>query len=245
MKNIFRLSVCMLAFCLLFACGKKEQPAAPAQELKYAKAEVAVFKDPELTAWGANLAKTEEVAVLERTTVKVKNTDTAVAKVKLSDGSVFYIRDANLAGTPVVFTAETDCYARNNEASKVYCTVPAGTIAFVNLELNGWTQIYAGQIGQKWVTQQWVKDGISSDPELIASAKKFHEAAAVLKNEKSTQEQISKAVNELRDTAARNTGSFLESEISKLLKHFEPAEQAETDEPVPAEEEPDASESEN
>jgi SH3-like domain-containing protein len=219
-KAVILLAVISLA--VLSSCGKggADKPGLNPSDgpVKYAKASVSVFKDQDLKTWGSNLSKTEPVTLLETMKVQVKGAETEVAKVKLSDGTIMYINNKNLADKPVVFMEDTKAYVRNNASSKVYAVIPKGTIAFVVQEMGDWAQVYAGQIDGKWITQQWVNGGYTSEDGRIQEAKNFEEAAAVLKNSKSKPDQKSQALAVLKEIS-ESSGIFSEAAKSILASN--------------------------
>jgi len=186
--------------------------------VKYARATVSVFKDQELKAWGSNLSKTEPVTLLETVKIQVKGAETEVAKVKLSDGTVMYLQMKNLADKPVVFMEDTKAYVRNNASSKVYAVIPKGTIGFVVQEMADWAQIYAGQIDGKWITQQWVNGGYTSEDAKIQEAKTYEEAVVILKDPKSKSDQKSQALAVLKEIS-ESAGVFAETARNAIASY--------------------------
>jgi uncharacterized protein YgiM (DUF1202 family) len=206
----------------LVACKNEESGISklPKGEgpIKYARVALSVYKEEGLSTWGSNLSKTEPVVVLETMKVKIKGTDTEVAKVKLSDGNIFFLNNNYLADQPVVFLEDTRAYVRNNESSRVYAIIPRGTIGFILQELGEWVQIYAGQIDGKWVTQQWVNGGYTVDESKIREARNYEEAIAVLKNSSSKQDRISQSLAILKDLSS-STGMFADM-ASEYLESY-------------------------
>ncbi len=213
-----------LSIACIVSCGKggedKQSSLSGEGPVKYAKSGVSVFKDQELKTWSSFLSKTEPVSILETLKVQIKGAETEVAKVKLSDGTVVFIQIKYLADKPVVFVEETKAYVRNNTSSKVYAVIPKGTIGFVVQEMGDWTQIYIGQVDGKWITQQWVNGGYSSEDVKIQEAKNFEEAAAVLKSSKSKPDQVSQALAVLKDLSSP-AGLFSEAANTLLAAHSE------------------------
>lgn len=209
-RTIYTLSVLFLSFALLQGCKKEEKPkleVSSGDVVKYAKYAAAGYKEPELKTWGATLAKTESVVLLETLNVKVKGKDTEVAKIKLSDNSVLYLSASHLGDKPVVFIEETKAYVRNNASSKVYVLIPKGTIGFV-LEENGeWIQVYVGKIGEKWVTKQWVNSGFTSEDSKVQDARILDESVSTLSSDKSKPDQL-KLANENLNNLASSGGIF-------------------------------------
>jgi uncharacterized protein YgiM (DUF1202 family) len=211
-KFIYTLTVLMLSLVLTQGCKKSDKQGmdvAPGEIVKYAKASTAAYKDQELKTWGATLAKTEPVKLLEILNVPVKGKPADVAKVKLSDNSVLFVLSANLADKPVVFIEDTKAYERNNASSKVYAIIPRGTIGFVLQENADWIQIYVGQLEGKWITKQWVNSGFTAEEIRVHEAKLFEESAAILKNSASKPDQKKQAEANLKDLSL-TTGIFAE-----------------------------------
>lgn len=213
---IFFLAIVLTA---LSACNKGggDKPGLNPSDgpVKYAKSAVSVFKEQELKTWASNLSKTEPVTLLETLKVQVKGAETEVAKVKLSDGTVVFISMKNLAEKPVVFVEDTKAYVRNNASSKVYAVIPRGTIGFVVQEMGEWTQVYIGQISDKWITQQWVNGGYSSEDAKIQEAKNFEESSAILKDPKSKPDQKAQALAVLKEIS-ESSGIFSETAKSMI-----------------------------
>ncbi len=216
MKRIV-IIIYLISGMAFLSCGKggDKKGLNPAEgPVKYARTGVSVYKEQELKTWASNLSKTEPVTLLETLKIQVKGTETEIAKVKLSDGTVVFTSMKNLADKPVVFIEDTKAYVRNNASSKVYAVIPKGTIGFIVQEMGDWSQIYAGQIADKWVTQQWVNGGYSSEDAKIQEAKNFEEASSVLKDPKAKPDQKSQALAVLKDIS-ESSGIF--SETAKSL----------------------------
>lgn len=209
MKKSVLMMVMALAFTLLLSCKDQGSKGLPTDEgpIKHARLNVSVYKEEGLATWGSNLSKTEPVIVLEELKVQVKGKETEVAKIKLSDGNIFYVNMKYLADKPVVFIEDTKAYVRNNISSRVYAIIPRGTIGFVIQEMDGWVQIYAGQIDGKWITQQWVNGGFTVEETKIREAKNYEESIAILNNRDAKQDQVSRALAVLQDIS-NSTGVF-------------------------------------
>jgi uncharacterized protein YgiM (DUF1202 family) len=210
MKKVFITALAVMMAAMI-AC-KNEEPGAsslPLDEgpIKYARVTVSAYKEEGLKSWGANISKTEPVVLLETVKVQIKGSETEVAKVKLSDGNVLFVNNKYLADQPVVFVEDTRAYVRNNESSRVYALIPKGTIGFILKEMDEWVQIYAGQIEGKWVTQQWVNGGYTTDEGKIREAKNFEEAVAVLSSSSSKQDRVAQSLAILKDIAS-SSGMF-------------------------------------
>lgn len=219
MKKVFYvLSLLCLSFILIQGCKKGEKQAmdvAPGDIVKYAKYSSAAYKDQELKTWGATLAKTEPVKLVETLNVPVKGGTVEVAKIKLSDNTILYIAPKNLADKPVVFIEDTKAYIRNNASSKVFAIIPKGTIGFVLQENADWIQVYVGQLDGKWITAQWVNSGFTAEDARIQEAKLYEESAAILKNPASKADQKKLAEENLKNLST-STGIFAEMALALL-----------------------------
>lgn len=217
-KIIYSLAVLCLSLALVQGCKKGNDKQAmdinPGDVIKYARSAAAAYKDQDLKTWGATLAKTEPVKLLETLTVPVKGVNTEVGRIKLSDNTVLFIPVKNLADKPVVFIEDTKAYIRNNASSKVYAIIPKGTIGFVLQENADWIQVYVGQLDGKWVTQQWVNSGFTTEDLRVQEAKLYEESAAILKNSASKPDQRKQAEANLKDLSS-STGIF--AEMARML----------------------------
>lgn len=220
MKKSVLSIILALAVTAIVACKDQGGKGLPTNEgpIKHARLNVSVFKDEGLSTWGSNLSKTEPVILLETLKVQIKGKETEVAKIKLSDGNIFYVNIRHLADKPVVFVEDTKAYVRNNISSRVFAIIPRGTIGFVTQEMDGWVQIYAGQIDGKWITQQWVNGGFTEEETKIREAKNFEESIAILNNSASKQDQISRALAVLKDIS-NSTGMFAEMANEILVNY--------------------------
>jgi len=199
--------------------GKGQTDALGEGPVKYARYGISVYKEQELKTWAANLSKTEPVTLLETVKIPIQKKETEVAKVKLSDGNIFFLKMSHLADKPVVFVEDTKVYVRNNASSRVYAVVPKGTIAFVIKEMGEWTQVYVGKIDGKWVSKQWANGGYSSEDMKIQEAKNFEEASAVLKSSKSKPDQISQALAVMKELSS--SGMFSDAANALITAHSE------------------------
>lgn len=209
-KFFYSFTILFLSLILIQGCKKSDKQGldpASGEVLKYAKFATAAYKDQELKTWGATLAKTEPVKLMETLNVPVKGKPAEVAKVKLSDNTVLYVLAGNLADKPVVFIEDTKAYERNNASSKVYAIIPKGTIGFVLQENAEWIQVYIGQLEGKWITKQWVNSGFTAEEIRVHEAKLFEESAAILKNAASKPDQKKQAEANLQDLSL-STGIF-------------------------------------
>ncbi len=217
MKKSVLMMVLALAFTVIVSCKDQGSKGLPTDEgpIKHARLNVSVYKEEGLSTWGSNLSKTEPVIVLEELKVQIKGKETEVAKIKLSDGNIFYVNMKYLADKPVVFIEDTKAYVRNNISSRVFAIIPRGTIGFVIQEMDGWVQIYAGQVDGKWVTQQWVNGGFTVEEVKIREAKNYEESIAILNNRESKQDQVSRALAVLKDISG-SSGIFSDMAASVL-----------------------------
>jgi len=230
-KTGYLFSVLFLALVLIQGCNKgggdkQKMEIAPGEIIKYAKFATSVYKDQELKTWAATLSKTEPVKLVETVNVQIKGKAVEVSKVKLSDNTIVFVNAKNIGDKPVVFIEDTKAYVRNNASSKVYVTIPKGTIGFVIQENADWIQVYIGQLEGKWVTQQWVNSGFSADNAKVQEAKLYEESAAILKNSASKPDQIKQAQANLKDLS-NTTGIF--AEMAKTLLNPEGTQDAGSD----------------
>ena len=218
-KSVLSIALA-IAVSAIISCKDKGSKGLPTNEgpIKYARVAVSVFKDEGLAAWGSNLSKTEPVILLETLKVQIKGTETEVAKVKLSDGNIFYVNLRHLADKPVGFIEDTKAYVRNNTSSRVFAIIPRGTLGFITHEMGDRVQIYAGQIDGKWVTQQWVNGGFAVEEDKIREAKNYEESIAILNNRSSKQDQVSRALAVLKDIS-NSSGMFSEMAASVLAEY--------------------------
>ena len=209
-KFIYTLSILFLSLSIMQGCKKSNQQgldSASGELIKYAKFSTAAYKDQELKIWGATLAKTEPVKLMEILNVPVKGKPAEIAKVKLSDNTVLFVLAANLADKPVVFIEDTKAYERNNASSKVFAIIPKGTIGFVLQENAEWIQVYVGQLEGKWITKQWVNSGFTAEEIRVQEAKLYEESAAIMKNTAAKPDQKKQAEANLKDLST-STGIF-------------------------------------
>ncbi|MCX7677622.1 MAG: lipoprotein LenA [Spirochaetes bacterium] len=192
-KTLIVLS--LFAVCVAFSCKKEsdtqQQEAVLAK--KYAKYRVIIRKEAEMKNWAATLEKGEDVDLLQEfESVDKDGKKITVAKVRLTDGVVGFVESRHLADKVIVFIGETPAYIRPTVGSKVHCKIPKGTIAFVVGEQANWKKIYAGKIGNVWVTEQWVQDGYSTDPQLLRDARMYEMAVEQLAAEKDSEKVAAK-----------------------------------------------------
>ncbi|HDP80396.1 MAG TPA: hypothetical protein ENN21_06090 [Spirochaetes bacterium] len=175
------LLIALAAGLLLSPGCKKEKQEAGETPLakKYARYKVQSYQDKDLAKWAATLEKAEAVDLLkEEKYVSPKNKAYDLSYVKLADDKKVYVESRHLADRPIVFTDEnTKVYVRPSISSKVYGTVPRGTIGFIVDEKAEWVQVFVGKVGAKWITAQWIKDGYSADETLVQEAKEYEAVA--------------------------------------------------------------------
>jgi len=186
MKKLI-LIACALALVAPLGCKKKEGESDDKSiARKYALYQVSVYKDRDFKEWLATLEKAESVDLLkEEQYINQKRMQIDLAQVKLADGKEGYLESKHLADKPIVFIEEsTRLFVRPNMGSKVFCTVPKGTIGFIKEEKADWAMVYIGNLDGKWVTGQWTKGGYSADENLVVEAKDYEAAMALLKEQK-------------------------------------------------------------
>jgi lipoprotein LenA len=184
-----------IVFCASFSCKRQqaEQPQETVLAKKYAKYRLAVRKEAELKTWAATLEKGEDVELLQEQDIPDKaGKKTAIAKVRLADGTEGFVESRHLADKVIVFTEETPVFVRPTMGSKLHCKVPRGTIAFVVGEQANWAKVYAGKLGDVWLTEQWVQGGYSTDPKLILSARAFETCIEQLSSTKEDERKAAK-----------------------------------------------------
>jgi lipoprotein LenA len=210
-----KLIVLLLIPMILLSCKKKPsgetsgdgQTSEPVLKKQYARYAVNIFKDKELKNALTFISKAEEVeADMENKSKNEKGIE--VVFVKLTDGQKGYIELRHLAQKPIVFIEDTKAHFRNNVASPVHATIPAGTIGFIIDQKDNWAQVFVGQIKGLWVTQQWIRGGYQSDDKLLIDAKIYEEALALLaKKEKKKAiaklEELSSSQNIFKELAAK------------------------------------------
>jgi len=188
----------------------------------YAKWADGVYKDKELKTYAATISKAESVELLGEEevikTVNNKEVTSVVVRVKLADGLEVYGKKELFAQKAVVFVDDNaQCFVRPTLDSDEYCKIPKGKLGFIIEEMeNGWKKIYIGEIminGQKkWVTQQWVNSGISTDVNLVKDAKKFEKALSILAKD---QENAKKMLTELSDGSSTLFSDLARIELNK------------------------------
>lgn len=208
MKQFF---IILIMASVLVACKEKkqEEPVAeePTSEQKFAKFRIGVSENPDLKKSFTVLAKAESVEQLE--VLPSEDQDKAVAKIKLSDNSIGFVKARHLGGQPVVFTRETKAFERPNATSRVKQTIPVGAIGFIMDEIrdieDNWDQIYVGKIEDTWVTDEWVDGGFEMNSDLLLEARDLEEARKTLLDEKAKDEAKSEALEKLEKLKSSST----------------------------------------
>ncbi len=211
-KSIGIISLLLFSFMALQGCNKSDKPAmntSPGEVIKYAKSSAAAYKDQELKTFGTTLSKTEPVRLVEKLNLQIKGKPLEVAKIKLTDNTILFVAEKNLADKPVVFIEDTKAYVRNNASSSVSAIIPKGTIGFVLQESADWVQVYVGQVDGKWITQQWVNGGFTAEELRVQEAKLYEESSATMKNPAAKPEQKKQAEANLKNLTT-STGIFAE-----------------------------------
>ena len=209
---------------VLVACKeqKPQEPVAeePTSEQKFAKFRIGVSENPDLKKSFTVLAKGESVEQLE--VLPSEDQDKAVAKIKLSDNSIGFVKARHLGGQPVVFIKETNAFERPSATSRVKQTIPVGAIGFIMDEISDkeeeWVQIYVGKIEDTWVTDEWVDIyGVASyevNSTLLLEARDLEEARKTLLDEKAKDEAKSEALEKLEKLKSSSTV------IAQVAKEF-------------------------
>jgi len=202
---------------LMVSVGCKKTPkndaqVKPAVDKKYAKYRIAVYKTPELKKWLATLAKAESVDLLNVEDINIKGKTVKVAKIKLSDDTEGFIKLTYLADAPVVFLQETKGFSRNNKLSSVKFTIPIGTLGFTVDEKGNWIKVFLGKLNGKWIGDCWVKEGYSSDENIILNAQEYEKSLTTL-NKKDAKEDAKKdAIKKLEEL---QTGGTVFSDLAQ------------------------------
>jgi len=127
-----------------------------------------------------------------------------------------------------VFTEDAKAFRKNNKASKVYATIPKGTVGFV-LEQKGskWSKIYIGTIyanteNKKWIDNKWVKNSTYIvNEDLALTGRDFEEAKTILNStsEKITEKQKKEAKENLKSIVEnQESGMFIQMAQNELNK---------------------------
>ena len=167
-----------LAFLLLSpVCKKNDAKDESAIAQKYARYEVSVKKNKDMKERLATLSKAEDVNLIsEEIYTAPDGKKIEISKVKLADDSIGYIESKHLADSPVVFTEDTRGFIRPTMGAMSEIMIPKGTLAFIISEKGSWVQVYIGKLNNKYVKDQWVEGGYSSDKNIIIDAKDYEAA---------------------------------------------------------------------
>ncbi len=184
---------------------------------KYAKWSIRVYKTKDLKKQITFLSKGEPMDLLATEKSDIKGKKQELAKVKLTDDTIGYVRMSEVGDRPIVFTEKTKSYYRNNESSKVYFEIPKGTMAFVISEKGHWVQIFIGNVyyengKKKWVDKKWVKGGFSEEQSLIPDARNYENSVRILDVSSSSEKQLKDAKDSLKKLL--DTGNLF-SELAK------------------------------
>ncbi len=240
-KNIF-ICLILIAAALMPGCKKeadKKQKEEVSLTKKYSKWNyVKVYSGLKLKKRIAYLYKGESVDLLGTEKTTIKNKDIELAKVKLSDDKIGFVKMSSLADKTVIFTEDTKAYVRNNITSKIYAVIPEGTMGFIISEKGNWTKIFAGYIydetgKKKWIDGKWVKEGFTDKEELIPEARTYGEAVTALNKVESSLKAIEEAKDKLKKLAKDSSSFFAELAKAKLkeeeLKEVDSPETSLTD----------------
>lgn len=203
MKKILTFTLAL--YLLIFpGCKKSDQKEDVSIDKKFAKYPIAVKKDQALKEYLATLAKAEDVKLLGEikfTTPDGKTLD--LAKIQLADDSTGYLESKHLAGNPVVFTENTKGYERPTSSGKSDVIIPKGMLCFTVEEKGSWIKVYIGKINDKWVKDQWIEGGYSTDGNLIIEVKDYELALEMLKTgDAQKKEEAAEALKKLTDSGS-------------------------------------------
>ena len=199
----------LIASLAFFAC-KKESENIKEESLskKFAKYQSWVYADKNLKKGIALLNKAEPVELISLE--KARGKEPEIAKIRMTDDTVGYIKTESLAEKPIVFTTHTKAFVRNNTGSAVHATIPAGSLGFIIEEKADWIKVFIGKVGDKWINGQWVKAGFSEDENLIVDAKTYEQAVNAIDSDQSNEKDKSDAVEKLKELVnAKNLFSEL------------------------------------
>lgn len=215
MKKVIRLVV-LLQLAGTLACtasgpaGAVSGPGA-ASSKRCARYEAAVFKQENQTEWLATLARGEEVTLLgESDLANPKNPKetTRIARVRLADDKVGFIRTDNLALKLVAFAEDAQAYERNTSSSNVKAEIPAGVSGALVDQKGEWLQVIArardhGEF--KVAYKVWVNKGTTEVPEQVEEARQLDRAMDVLQNPKAKAEDSAQAKKALELLAGKSS----------------------------------------
>lgn len=199
----FILILCSLSIMFSSGCKRGDQKTADKSlAKKYAMYQCAVYKDKDQREWLGTLEKAESVELLgEEKYISRRNIKLDLSRIKLADEKEGYIESKHLGERPVVFILDNvKAYVRPNAGSKVYCTIPKGTIGFIKEEKADWVMVYVGKVSDKFVSAQWVREGFSVEENLVLEAKDFESAVGLLNEQKPEKKEA--AQKEAREKLA-------------------------------------------
>lgn len=190
---------------------------------KYARNRVNIYKTKKLKKWVATLARGEKIKLLE--TLEGDKKD-KIAKIERADGETEgYLYKRYLAGRPVVFSEDdVKVYEQPTLTSSVFERIPKGTIAFKLKEKNNWYKVHIGYIKlegeKKWITEKWVKNGVTTEDKIVQDALIYHRALDLLNDKK--EENDKKAKESLNELSKKN--SFISTLAKRKLMDIEEEE---------------------
>ncbi len=193
--------VMTLALVLGVACsGDKGSSSDTPIARKYARYTAPVYRDKEFTQWLTALEKAEAVDLLaeEKYTTQGKQSK-ALSKIRLSDDKTGYTESAHLADGVVVFTADdVKTYQRPNAAAPLGTPAAKGSLGFITEEKADWVKVFTWRAGDKWGSEQWVKEGYSANESLVRDAREYEKALALLADaKKSSRDKARETLAEL------------------------------------------------
>jgi lipoprotein LenA len=216
----FILILCSLLIAFSSGCKRGDQKTADKSlARKYAMYQCAVYKDKELKEWLGTLEKAESVELLgEEKYINRKNIQLDLSRIKLADEKEGYLESKHLGERPIVFILDNvKAYVRPNAGSKVYCTIPKGTIGFIKEEKADWVMVYVGKLSDKFVSAQWVREGFSVEENLVLEAKDLESATGLLREQRPGKMEASqKEAREKLAELAKKTSLIGELAKAKL-----------------------------
>jgi lipoprotein LenA len=167
---------------------------------KYARYTAPVYRDREFTQWLTALEKAESVDLLaeEKYTTQGKQAKT-LSKIRLSDDKTGYTESAHLADGVVVFTADdVKTYQRPNAGAPLGAPAAKGSIGFITEEKADWVKVFTWRPGDKWGSEQWVKEGFSTNESLVRDAREYEKAVTLMADaKKSSRDKARETLTEL------------------------------------------------
>jgi lipoprotein LenA len=194
--------IVMTAALVLGACCSKDGGSSSDTPIarKFARYTAPVYRDREFTQWLTALEKGESVDLLteEKYTTQGKQAKT-LSKIRLSDDKVGYTESAHLADGVVVFTADdVKTFQRPNAGAPLGTPVAKGTIGFITEEKADWVKVFTWRPGDKWGSEQWVKEGFSANESLVRDAREYEKALTLLvEAKKSSRDKARETLTEL------------------------------------------------